>query len=55
MITLLISLNLVTTYGITDFVSRAAIEALENDYGVKRDRRRSTPAGARSSSTRFAA
>ncbi|MBX3569140.1 MAG: pyridoxal phosphate-dependent aminotransferase [Rhizobiaceae bacterium] len=35
MITLLISLNLVTTYGLTDFVSRAAIEALENDYGVE--------------------
>ncbi|MEP9388517.1 pyridoxal phosphate-dependent aminotransferase [Mesorhizobium sp. KR9-304] len=36
MISLLISLNLVTTYGLTDFVSRAAIEALENDYGVER-------------------
>ena len=35
MITLLTSLNLVTTYGLTDFVSRAATEALENDYGVK--------------------
>ena len=35
MITLLISLNLVTTYGLTDFVSRAATEALENDYGVE--------------------
>jgi arginine:pyruvate transaminase len=35
MITLLINLNLVTTYGLTDFVSRAAIEALENGYGVK--------------------
>lgn len=34
LITLLISLNLVTTYGLTDFVSRAAIEALNNDYGV---------------------
>ena len=34
LITLLISLNLVTTYGLTDFVSRAAIEALENGYGV---------------------
>lgn len=34
-ITLMISLNLVTTYGLTDFVSRAAIEALENDYGVR--------------------
>lgn len=30
----LISLNLVSTYGLNDFVSRAAIEALENDYGV---------------------
>ncbi len=35
LITLLISLNLVSTYGINDFVSRAAIEALENDYGVE--------------------
>jgi arginine:pyruvate transaminase len=35
MISLLVSLNLVTTYGLTDFVSRAATEALENDYGVK--------------------
>ena len=35
MITLLISLNLVTTYGLTDFVQQAAAEALENDYGVK--------------------
>ncbi|MBR2688570.1 MAG: pyridoxal phosphate-dependent aminotransferase [Aquamicrobium sp.] len=34
LITLLISLNLVTTYGLTDFVSHAAIEALNNDYGV---------------------
>ena len=34
-ITLLISLNLVTTYGLTDFVSRAAVEALEQGYGVK--------------------
>ena len=34
-ITLLISLNLVSTYGINDFVSHAAVEALENDYGVK--------------------
>lgn len=31
----LVSLNLVTTYGLTDFVSQAATEALENDYGVK--------------------
>lgn len=30
----LVSLNLVTTYGLNDFVSRAAIEALENAYGV---------------------
>ena len=35
LITLLVSLNLVTTYGLTDFVSRAATEALENSYGVK--------------------
>lgn len=35
MITLLISLNLVNAYGLNDFVSRAAIEALENGYGVK--------------------
>lgn len=35
MIGLLVSLNLVTTYGLTDFVSRAAIEALNNGYGVK--------------------
>jgi arginine:pyruvate transaminase len=34
MIRLLVGLNLVTTYGLTDFVSRAATEALENDYGV---------------------
>ena len=33
-ITLLVGLNLVTTYGLTDFVSRAAVEALKNDYGV---------------------
>jgi arginine:pyruvate transaminase len=31
----LINLNLVTTYGLTDFVSHAAAEALENGYGVK--------------------
>jgi len=36
LITLLVSLNLVSTYGINDFVSRAAIEALEKDYGVER-------------------
>lgn len=35
MISLLISLNLVSTYGLPDFVSRAAIEALENDWGVE--------------------
>lgn len=34
-ISLLISLNLVSTYGLPDFVSRAAIEALENDWGVE--------------------
>ena len=36
LINLLTSLNLVSTYGINDFVSHAAVEALENDYGVKR-------------------
>jgi arginine:pyruvate transaminase len=35
MITLLVSLNLVTTYGLTGFIQQAAAEALENDYGVK--------------------
>ncbi|MEO3385785.1 pyridoxal phosphate-dependent aminotransferase [Mesorhizobium sp. CAU 1741] len=30
----LISLNLVSTYGLPDFVSRAAIDALENGHGV---------------------
>lgn len=30
----LVSLNLVSTYGLNDFVSHAAIEALENAYGV---------------------
>ena len=35
MVALLGSLNLVTTYGLTDFVSRASAEALENGYGVK--------------------
>jgi arginine:pyruvate transaminase len=34
-ITLLIGLNLVNAYGLNDFVSRAAIEALENGYGVR--------------------
>jgi arginine:pyruvate transaminase len=36
MISLLVSLNLVTTYGLTDFVQQAATAALENDYGVER-------------------
>ncbi|BCH32035.1 aminotransferase [Mesorhizobium sp. L-8-10] len=31
----LIDLNLVTTYGLTDFVSHAAAEALEKEYGVR--------------------
>jgi arginine:pyruvate transaminase len=35
MIRLLIDLNLVSTYGLPDFVSHAAVEALENDYGVE--------------------
>jgi arginine:pyruvate transaminase len=35
MIALLVSLNLVTTYGLTGFIQEAAAEALENDYGVK--------------------
>lgn len=35
LIAVLVNLNLVTTYGLTDFVSRAASEALENGYGVK--------------------
>lgn len=35
LVSLIINLNLVTTYGLTDFVSRAAIEALENDFGVE--------------------
>ena len=30
----LTALNLVSTYGLPDFISRAAIEALENDYGM---------------------
>lgn len=34
LVTLLTSLNLVTTYGLVDFVSHAAIEAMENGYGV---------------------
>lgn len=35
LITLLVSLNLVTTYGLTDFVSHAASDALENGYGIE--------------------
>ncbi len=35
LIAVLASLNLVTTYGLGDFISRAAAEALENGYGVK--------------------
>lgn len=35
LIELLAALNLVTTYGLPDFISRAAAEALENGYGVK--------------------
>jgi arginine:pyruvate transaminase len=31
----LVGLNLVTTYGLPDFVSRAAVEALDQGYGVK--------------------
>jgi len=34
-IRLMISLNLVTTYGLADFVSRAAIDALEGDFGLE--------------------
>ena len=34
-ISTLVNLNLVTTYGLPDFVSRAAAEALENGYGVE--------------------
>ena len=34
MIALLVNLNLVSTYGLNDFASRAAIAALENDWGV---------------------
>ncbi|MBL8580720.1 MAG: pyridoxal phosphate-dependent aminotransferase [Rhizobiaceae bacterium] len=33
-VTQMISLNLVTTYGLTDFVSHAASEAMEQGYGV---------------------
>lgn len=35
MVALLTDLNLVTTYGLIDFISHAAVEALENGYGVK--------------------
>ena len=35
-ITLMVSLNLVSTYGLNDFVSRAAIAALDNGYGVEK-------------------
>lgn len=35
-IALLASMNLVNSYGLNDFVSRAAAEALENGYGVER-------------------
>jgi arginine:pyruvate transaminase len=35
LIRLIVSLNLVSTYGLNDFVSRAAIKALENRYGVE--------------------
>lgn len=34
-ISLMVDLNLVSTYGLPDFVSHAAAEALENAYGVK--------------------
>ena len=34
LVRLLTDLNLVSTYGLADFVSRAAIEALENGWGV---------------------
>ena len=33
-VTMLISLNLVSTYGLPDFISRAAVDALENGHGV---------------------
>jgi arginine:pyruvate transaminase len=35
LVRLLTDLNLVSTYGLPDFVSRAAVETLENAYGVK--------------------
>ncbi|MGB3538075.1 MAG: pyridoxal phosphate-dependent aminotransferase [Mesorhizobium sp.] len=35
MVALLTDLNLVSTYGLIDFVSHVAVEALENGYGVK--------------------
>src|SRR5690606_4602399 len=34
LVRLLTDLNLVSTYGLPDFVSRAAVETLENAYGV---------------------
>ena len=34
-ITQVLQLNLVSTYGLPDFISHAAAEALDNDYGVK--------------------
>jgi arginine:pyruvate transaminase len=34
LIAMLVNLNLVGTYGLIDFVSRAAVEALDRDYGV---------------------
>jgi arginine:pyruvate transaminase len=35
LIRLAVGLNLVSTYGLNDFVSRASIEALENGYGIE--------------------
>lgn len=35
LVLLLTSLNIVTTYGLPDFTSHAAVEAFENAYGVK--------------------
>jgi arginine:pyruvate transaminase len=34
LVTLLTGFNLVSTYGLPDFISHAAAEAMENDYGV---------------------
>ncbi len=39
-VSLMISLNLVTTYGLPDFISRAAAEALAGDFGVEEIARR---------------